>query len=156
MDGMMIVLRSAETLPFLSAAKIAHQPSVEVGDSSPGMPKRVFAEVPPEVEIDPLEVSTRPSCRALTSTAPISVMSPTEGAPTPKGASRSTTIGVPTGTDRGNAEGWTAAILAAHATADRGARRASAPAEQRGVLPGRSHAVHAADRANRMINKNGD
>ena len=30
---------------------------------------------------------------------------------------------------------------------DRGARRASAPEEQAGVLPGRSHAVHAADRA---------
>ena len=33
------------------------------------------------------------------------------------------------------------------ATAHRGARRASAPEEQAGILPGRSHAVHAADRA---------
>src|SRR5712691_5939941 len=59
MDGMMIVLRSAETLPLLSATEITRQPSVEVGDSSPGMPKRVFAEVPPEVKIDPLEVVRR-------------------------------------------------------------------------------------------------
>ena len=47
----------------------------------------------------------------------------------------------------GNAKGWTAALRAAHATAHRGARRASAPEEQTSVLSGRSHAVHAADRA---------
>ncbi len=47
----------------------------------------------------------------------------------------------------GNAEGWTAALRAAHATAHRGPRRASTPEKQAGVLPGRSHAVHAADRA---------
>ena len=47
----------------------------------------------------------------------------------------------------GNAEGWTAALRAAHATAHRGARRASAPEEQAGVLPRRWHTVHAADRA---------
>src|SRR5688572_1219761 len=46
-----------------------------------------------------------------------------------------------------NAEGWAAALRAAHATADRGARRTSAPEEQAGVLSGRSHAIHAADRA---------
>ena len=34
----MIVLRSAEPLPLLGAAKIAHQPSVEVGDASPECP----------------------------------------------------------------------------------------------------------------------
>ena len=45
----------------------------------------------------------------------------------------------------GNAEGWTAAIRAAHATAHGGARRISAPEEQARVLRGRSHAVHAAE-----------
>ncbi len=47
----------------------------------------------------------------------------------------------------GTPKGGRLAIRAAHATADRGARRASAPAEQAGALPGRRHAVHAADRA---------
>jgi hypothetical protein len=47
----------------------------------------------------------------------------------------------------GTPKGGTAALRAAHTTAHRGARRASAPEEQAGVLPGRSHAVHAADRA---------
>ena len=58
MDGMMIVLRSAETLPLLSAAEIANH-GVEVGDPSARMPKRVLAEIAPEVEIDPLEVVRR-------------------------------------------------------------------------------------------------
>jgi len=53
MDGMMIVLRSAETLPLLSAAEIANH-GVEVGDPSARMPKRVLAEIAPEVEIDPV------------------------------------------------------------------------------------------------------
>jgi hypothetical protein len=39
--GMVIVLRSTETLPFLSASKISHQSRVEVGDPSPGMPERI-------------------------------------------------------------------------------------------------------------------
>jgi hypothetical protein len=46
-----------------------------------------------------------------------------------------------------NAEEWTATICAAHATVDRGARRASAPAKQAGALPGGRLAVHTADRA---------
>src|SRR5688572_10620983 len=58
-DRMMIVLRSAETLPVLRLVKIANQPSVDVGDSSSGMPERVHAEVAPEVEVDPLEVVRR-------------------------------------------------------------------------------------------------
>ena len=33
MDGMMIVLRSAKTLPLLSAAEITDQPCVEIGDA---------------------------------------------------------------------------------------------------------------------------
>ena len=47
----------------------------------------------------------------------------------------------------GTPKGGRLALRAAHATADRGARRASAPAQQAGALPGRWHAVHAADRA---------
>jgi hypothetical protein len=46
----MIVLRSTETLPLLGASKVANQPGVEVGDSSPGMPERVLAEI--ETAID--------------------------------------------------------------------------------------------------------
>ena len=55
MDGIMIMRRSAETFPLLSAAKIADQPCVEIGGASSGMPERVLAEIAPEVEIDPLE-----------------------------------------------------------------------------------------------------
>ena len=44
MDGMMIVLRSAKTLPLLSAAEITDQPCVEIGDASSGMPERVLAD----------------------------------------------------------------------------------------------------------------
>ena len=58
-DRMMIVLRSAQTLPLLRAAEITDQPSVEVGDASAGVPERVLAEVAPEVEVDPLEVVGR-------------------------------------------------------------------------------------------------
>jgi hypothetical protein len=39
-----------------------------------------------------VHVSMRPSRSALTSTAPNSVMSPTDGVPTPNGASQSTTM----------------------------------------------------------------
>src|SRR5437867_4390045 len=53
---MMIVLRSTETLPLLSAAEITDQPCVEIGDASSGMPERVLAEIAPEVEVDPLKV----------------------------------------------------------------------------------------------------
>jgi hypothetical protein len=126
---MMIVLRSAETLPLLSAAKITGQPCVEIGDASSGMPERVRTEIAPKVEVDPLEVVRRvvgnehdrhPGSQPFSKLAEgvlraihaverldptflkgvdvngaNSVMSPTEGAPTPKGASQSTTIGVP-------------------------------------------------------------
>src|SRR5262245_52679578 len=46
-----------------------------------------------------------------------------------------------------NAEEWTAALRAAHATADRRARRAPAPAQQTGAVSDRRLSVHAADRA---------
>ena len=46
-----------------------------------------------------------------------------------------------------DAEEWTAALRAAHATVDRGARRASAPAQQTRAVPDRRLTVHAADRA---------
>ena len=59
MHGMVVVLRSTQTLPFLSASKIANEPRVEVGNASSGMPERVLAEIAPEVEIDPLEVVRR-------------------------------------------------------------------------------------------------
>ena len=59
MDGMMIVLRSAKTLPLLSAAEITDQPCVEIGDASSGMPERVRTEIAPKVEVDPLEVVRR-------------------------------------------------------------------------------------------------
>ena len=59
MDGMMIVLRSAKTLPLLSAAEITDQPCVEIGDASSGMPERVRAEIAPKVKVDPLEVVRR-------------------------------------------------------------------------------------------------
>jgi hypothetical protein len=39
MNGMMIVLRSAETLPLLSTAEITDQPCVEIGDPSARMPE---------------------------------------------------------------------------------------------------------------------
>jgi hypothetical protein len=55
-DRMMIVLGSAKTLPFLRTVKIADEPCVEISDPSPGVPKRVHAEVAPEIEVDPLEV----------------------------------------------------------------------------------------------------
>ena len=59
MNGMMIVLRSAKTLPLLSAAEITDQPCVEIGDASSGMPERVRTEIAPEVEVYPLEVVCR-------------------------------------------------------------------------------------------------
>jgi len=43
---MMIVLRSTETLPLVSASEITDQPRVEVGDPSRRMPEWVHAEVP--------------------------------------------------------------------------------------------------------------
>src|SRR5215211_3329412 len=46
-----------------------------------------------------------------------------------------------------DAEEWTAALRAAHSEADRGPRRASAPAQQTRAVPGRRLTVHAADRA---------
>ena len=54
-----IVLRPLQTLPLLSASKVAHHPCVEVGDASPGMPERVLPEVAPEVDVDPLKVVGR-------------------------------------------------------------------------------------------------
>src|ERR1700730_6561345 len=47
---MVIVLRSTEPLPFLSASKITDEPRVEVGYASPGMHKRILSEVAPEIE----------------------------------------------------------------------------------------------------------
>src|SRR5262245_13503263 len=58
-DRVMIVLGPPQALPLLGAAKIADQPGVEVGDASAGVPERVFAEVAPRVEVDPLEVVGR-------------------------------------------------------------------------------------------------
>src|SRR3954462_5865873 len=46
-----------------------------------------------------------------------------------------------------DAEEWTAALRAAHAAVDRGARRASAPAQHTRAVPDRRLTVHAADRA---------
>jgi hypothetical protein len=56
---MVIVFCPTQPLPLLSASKITHQTRVEVGNAPPGMPERVFAEVTPEIEVDPLEVVRR-------------------------------------------------------------------------------------------------
>jgi hypothetical protein len=40
---MVIVLRSTETLPLLSASKITDEPRVEVGYASTGMPKGILS-----------------------------------------------------------------------------------------------------------------
>src|SRR4051812_15042893 len=46
-----------------------------------------------------------------------------------------------------DAEEWEASLRAAHATVDRGARRASTPAQQTRAVSDRRLTVHAADRA---------
>src|SRR6266849_3905895 len=56
---MVIVLRSPETLPLLSASKITDEPRVEVGYASTGMPKGILSDIAPEVEVDPLKVVGR-------------------------------------------------------------------------------------------------
>ena len=56
MDGMMIVFRPSQSLPILRASEITNQAGVEVGDAPARMAKRIFAEVAPEVKVDPLEV----------------------------------------------------------------------------------------------------
>ena len=45
-----------QPLPPLRVAEIADQARVEVGDPPAGVAEWVLAEVPPEVEVDPLEV----------------------------------------------------------------------------------------------------
>jgi hypothetical protein len=56
---MVIVFCPAQPLPLLSASKITHQPRVEVANAPPGMPEWVFAEVAPQIEVDPLKVVCR-------------------------------------------------------------------------------------------------
>src|SRR3990167_4636884 len=58
-DRVMIVFGPPQTLPLLCVAKVANQSSVEVADAAAGVPERVLAEIPPEVEVDPLEVVGR-------------------------------------------------------------------------------------------------
>src|SRR5262245_29968542 len=53
---MVIVLCSAQLLPRLRGLEIANQTGVEVANPSPGMTERVRSEVPPKIEVDPLEV----------------------------------------------------------------------------------------------------
>ncbi len=58
-DGVVIVLRPSQALPFLRGSKIAHQSCVVVGYPSSGMPEGILSEVAPEIEVDPLEVVGR-------------------------------------------------------------------------------------------------
>ena len=66
-----------------------------------------------------------------------------------RGSREAATVRASVGLERAtrDAEEWTAALRAAHATVDRGARRASAPAQQTRAVPDRRLTVHAADRA---------
>jgi hypothetical protein len=105
---MVIVLRSAETLPFLSASKITDEPRVEAGYASPGMPKRILSEVAPNRSqpfpellkrvlraVDAVQCLDPPIAKCVDVDGTKPVMSPTEGVPTPNGASQSTTIRLP-------------------------------------------------------------